>query len=244
MRHKTKDKGDLGVAKTIPHLLAASIRVCLPLSEHLPFDLIAVMPDFTTLRRVQVKYRASWIRGAVLISLRSNYYDSKRIYSKRVNLEEIDCYAAYSPENGQMYYIRVDEIPDTAISLTLRFDPPLNGQKKGIRLANEFIDPHRIAAYDLKQPSIRREVSELDEIAVAHVITDLVEHEVQPFIPQSQYVPFDLIAVMPDMKTLKRVRVGWETVQPNPYIDLYAVYSPNTGTVRYIEAAEMASQQV
>jgi hypothetical protein len=55
MRHKTKDKGDLGVAKTIPDLLNHQIRCCVPLSEHLPFDLIAVMPDFATLRRVQVK---------------------------------------------------------------------------------------------------------------------------------------------------------------------------------------------
>ncbi len=72
VRHKTKDKGDLGVAKTIPHLLEYGIRSCLPLSEHLPFDLIAVMPDFTTLRRVQVKYR-TLKNGMIAISFRSNY---------------------------------------------------------------------------------------------------------------------------------------------------------------------------
>jgi hypothetical protein len=58
MRHKTKDKGDLAVAKTIAHLLEYNIRCCLPLSEHLPFDLIAVMADMRTLRRVQVKFRS------------------------------------------------------------------------------------------------------------------------------------------------------------------------------------------
>src|SRR5688572_16021202 len=81
VRHKTKDKGDLGVAKTIPHLLAHGIHCCVPLSEHLPFDLIAVMPDVTTLRRIQVKYRKIARRGCIELNFRSNYYDAKRIYS-------------------------------------------------------------------------------------------------------------------------------------------------------------------
>ncbi len=88
MRHLTKDKGDLGVARTLPDLLEHGIRACLPLSEHLPFDLIAVMPDFTTLRRVQVKYRTP-DNGALVVVFRSNYYDSKRIYSKYVDLPDM-----------------------------------------------------------------------------------------------------------------------------------------------------------
>lgn len=73
MRHKTKDKGDLAVAKTLAHLLEHDIRCCLPLSEHLPFDLIAVMPDMRTLRRVQVKYRTAEARGVIVLPFRSNY---------------------------------------------------------------------------------------------------------------------------------------------------------------------------
>ena len=41
-RHRTKDKGDLGVACVITDLMKAGIQVSLPLSEHLPFDLIAI----------------------------------------------------------------------------------------------------------------------------------------------------------------------------------------------------------
>src|SRR5215207_8634834 len=123
MRHKTKDKGDLGVAKTIPHLLAHGIRCCVPLSEHLPFDLIAVMPDFTTLRRVQVKYRKIARRGCIELNFRSNYYDAKRIYSQLVDWDEIDCYAVFSPETGEIYYLNVDEIPQDMVTLTLRIEP-------------------------------------------------------------------------------------------------------------------------
>lgn len=110
MRHLTKDKGDLGVARTLPDLLEHGIRACLPLSEHLPFDLIAVMPDFTTLRRVQVKYRGME-RGAVELEFKSNYYDSKRIYSKYVDLGELDVYAIYNPQVDQVYYLPINEIP-------------------------------------------------------------------------------------------------------------------------------------
>src|SRR5882672_8990473 len=105
MRHKTKDKGDLGVTKIILHLLRQGIRCCVPLSEHLPFDLMAVMPDMTTLRRVQVKYRTAK-DNVITLSFRSNYYDSKHIYSKQVNFYEIDCYAVYYPETCKYYFVR------------------------------------------------------------------------------------------------------------------------------------------
>src|SRR5262245_56774627 len=143
MRHKTKDKGDLGVAKTIPHLLEHGIRCCLPLSEHLPFDLIAVVPDFATLRRVQVTYRAAR-NGVVEIPFRSNYYDSKRIYSKHVNFDEIDAYAVYCPETNDVYYVPVDGINRAAVKLNLRIDPAKNGQSSGIRWAKDFADPSAI----------------------------------------------------------------------------------------------------
>lgn len=41
MKHHTKDKGDKGTGNVIADLLSKGIQICLPLSEHLPFDLIA-----------------------------------------------------------------------------------------------------------------------------------------------------------------------------------------------------------
>ena len=224
MRHQTKDKGDLGVAKTIPHLLEHDIRCCLPLSEHLPFDLIAVMPDFTTLRRIQVKYRKIARRGCIELNFRSNYYDSNGTYSKLVNKDEIDCYAIYSPESNRIYYLNVDEIPSDMVAVTLRVEPTKNGQEKRVWWATDFADPRRIAPFEVAFPAIRREVSEQDEHAIAQVNAYLVEQGIQPFLAGSQYLPFDLIAVHPDMKTLKRLRVGWEQVQATSYVDQYAIY--------------------
>jgi len=64
MRHHTKDKGDVGLTRVMADLVAHDIQVALPISEHLPFDLIAIHPT-GDLRRVSVKYRAMNETGSV-----------------------------------------------------------------------------------------------------------------------------------------------------------------------------------
>src|SRR4030081_1830150 len=58
MRHHTKDKGDEGLGQVIADLMTSGVHVAVPLSEHLPFDLIAIS-EHGAMRRVQVRYRAS-----------------------------------------------------------------------------------------------------------------------------------------------------------------------------------------
>ena len=58
MRHHTKDKGDEGLGQVIADLMTSGVHVAVPLSEHLPFDLVAI-DDGGVMRRVQVRYRAS-----------------------------------------------------------------------------------------------------------------------------------------------------------------------------------------
>jgi hypothetical protein len=236
MRHKTKDKGDLAVAKTIAHVLEHDIRCCLPLSEHLPFDLIAVMPDMRTLRRVQVKYRAMRF-GAVEFAFRGNYYNSKQIYSVPVNLENIDVYALYCPDTSKVYYLRVNEIPADALTMMLRIESPKNGQMKRVWWAKDFLDPYRIAPFGQITLALRRKVEDKDEVAIAKVIVDLTAQGIQPCIPQSQYTPFDLVAVMPDMMTMYRLRVGYGSVLREEEADYYAIYEPDSGQIHYVSKA-------
>lgn len=243
MRHLTKDKGDLGVARTLPDLLEHGIRACLPLSEHLPFDLIAVMPDFTTLRRVQVKYRGME-RGAVELEFKSNYYDSKRIYSKYVDLGELDVYAIYNPQADHVYYLRIDEIPPDMRSITLRVEPPKNGQKVGVKLAANYVNPCRIAPDIQPIPACLRLNTELDEIALDKAIAWLMGQEIQPCLSHSAYLPFDLVAVLPDMKILKRVRVGWGTVEWTSYADWFVVYEPAQQACRLYESGALPADLI
>jgi hypothetical protein len=242
MRHKTKDKGDLGVTKTILHLLKEDIRCCVPLSEHLPFDLIAVMPDMTTLRRVQVKYRSAK-DNVITLSFRSNYYDSKHIYSKQVNFKEIDSYAVYCPETCKTYFIRTNELWDSAIEIQLRLQPTKSGRKKDVRMAEDYADVKRIAPKTSVSPLEYRTISELDEMAIAEAISDLSEQSIQCCIAFLSHLPFDLIAVMPDMKTLKRVRIGYNSVQTTSYADIYAIYDSNLGHCIYVEAEAVSKEE-
>jgi hypothetical protein len=243
-RHITKDKGDLAVAKTIAHLRENGIYTCLPLSEHLPFDLIAVMPDMKTLRRVQVKYREDHKgTGSLELAFRSNYYDSKRIYSKRVNLDELDCYAVYCPNTDSVYYLRIDEVSQNTMAVKIRIQPTKSGRKKDVWMGNDFIDPKRIGLSDINPNNSRREVSEYDEIAINYVISDLMEKGIQPLIPQSQYVPFDLIGVMPDMKMMQRIRVGYKQANLSQCIDQYAIYLPDQGKVCYFSHVEIQENE-
>ena len=83
---------------------------------------------------------------------------------------------------------------------------------------------------------------EKDESAIAQTIAHLVQQGIQPFIANSHYLPFDLIAVYPDMKTLKRVRVGWEHVKATPYVDQYVIYHPLMQRCLVFDAVDMPDE--
>jgi len=241
MTHMTKDKGDLAVAMTLADLRKHGIICCLPISEHLPFDVVAIMPDTTTLVRLQVKYRKATKEGSVQLVFRSNYYDSKKIYSKYVDLDELDAYAVYCPDTDQTYYIRIDELLENAKAITLRLFPPKSQQKNGIWLAENFINPMRLGDFDSVMPIAYSSASRDDEQALDFVMLDLMKQNIQPMLPRSAYLPFHVIGVCEDMKTLMRYRVGMDVVYTTPYVDTYAIYSSTTGEIVYISANSLSS---
>ncbi len=236
MSHQTKDKGDLAVLMALADLRRHGIITCLPISEHLPFDMVAVMPDMTTLVRLQVKYRKTNTVGTIHLPFRSNYYDSKKIYSKHVDLSHLDSYAVYSPDTNQMYYIRIDELPEGAKAITLRLNPPKNHQKTRIWYAENFINPMQLANSNYSANFNIQSICQMDEQAIDFVMLDLINKNIQPRIPRSSYLPFHLISVCEDMKTLIRYRIGTDEVETNSYVDMYAICSSQTGDIRYIPA--------
>lgn len=140
MRHHTKDKGDQGLGFVIGDLVRAGIQVALPLSEHLPFDLIAVSED-GLLRRVQVKYRTA-SHGGIECRLGSFWADRNGTHHRAFDAKLYDALAVYCPEPAMCCYLRVEELPSDTVKL--RITPPQNGQVKGIRMAFDFTDPQRI----------------------------------------------------------------------------------------------------
>lgn len=143
MSHHTKDKGDLGVGMVIADLMKNGFGVFIPISEHLPYDLIAVNPT-GMVKKVQVKF-ISLRDGQIKLDLRRCHADGNGFHKSSVDRSTFDAYALYCPEKGRVYYVRTGEIPDSSKSaFAMRFDEPKNRQKKLIHLAYGFEGAIRI----------------------------------------------------------------------------------------------------
>lgn len=142
--HHTKDKGDLGLGMVISDLLCNGIGVFIPLSEHQPYDLIAVGRN-GVLSRVQVKYRKMRKNGSLMVELFNTHADQYGYHKKKTDTDQFDCYAIYCPDNHTVYYIRNTDIPQSAITgITLRVLPPRNNQKQKVLMASDFESRERI----------------------------------------------------------------------------------------------------
>ena len=69
--HHTKTKGDLGVLKSQADLCSKGYLVCLPLSEHAPFDLVVYKN--ANFQRVQVKSRTIDKNGCINVRFEHSY---------------------------------------------------------------------------------------------------------------------------------------------------------------------------
>jgi hypothetical protein len=140
VRHHTKDKGDEGLAFVIADLMSQGIQVALPISEHLPFDCIAISDD-GELSRLSVKYRAA-SKGHLEVRLRSSWADRHGVHNRSHSRTDYDAIAIYCPDSRGCYYLRVDEI--SASTVVLRFAIPRNGQVAGVRMAEDYKGPERL----------------------------------------------------------------------------------------------------
>lgn len=181
-----------------------------------------------------MKYR----KLAIDLRFRSNYYDSKKIYSKPIDLSKIDGFAIYNPETNSMYYLSSVAMQNKAKSITLRIRSSGNNQKHGVWLANDFRNPYDMMPMlsDKVINLTRQHHSVEDESAISLVIADLMKQGVQSLLPQSAYLPSSLLGICKDMKTLMRYRVGIDELETNPYVDIYEICFSQTGVIRYIPA--------
>jgi len=142
IRHHTKDKGDIGITQVSADLTLQGYQICLPISEHLPFDLIGVSPDGMLLRRVQAKYR-SLTNGVLHVCTMAQGLDAHGPYSRSRDLSKIDAFAVYCPETRKVYYINVCELKGCE-TFSLRINPPANNQVKHVRFADNYLNAARI----------------------------------------------------------------------------------------------------
>jgi hypothetical protein len=141
VRHHTKDKGDEGLGQVIGDLMSNGVQVAIPLSEHLPFDLIAI-GEGGAMRRVQVRYRASADEAHLRRELGGWWADRHGNHRHAFDASAIDVLAIYCPAPKTFIYLLADELPSAAINL--RLAKARNGHVKRTRDAWQFSDPRRM----------------------------------------------------------------------------------------------------
>ena len=132
VRHHTKDKGDLGIAKVHADLVSKGFTVLFPATEHAPFDLVAYAAG--EFHRLQVKYRSAHA-GAIKVEFRSMWADRNGTHVTPMDKSAIDAVCIYCPETDDCYYVRPAE---HGASVTLRITPSRNGQQQGVLDAVAF----------------------------------------------------------------------------------------------------------
>jgi PD-(D/E)XK endonuclease len=131
-----KGKGDLAELKVASDLVARGHRIAIPYGEDCDYDLIADTGN--RLHRIQVKYTAS-DEAKVTVRCRSlSLTNGKAKKYKHYTAEMVDWIAVYHRASDSCYYIDASELGDGRVELTLRLTPPRNGQRVGIRFAEDY----------------------------------------------------------------------------------------------------------
>ena len=133
--HHTKLKGDIGLSKVIADLATKGYVPCVPLSEHQPYDLVAVLPSGKTVR-IQVKYASLKKNGTIEMKFKTSWADKKGNHAKYYQESDFDYHAVYCPEKETVLYIPNDAECPTSI----RFEETANNQSKNVKWANDFLD--------------------------------------------------------------------------------------------------------
>jgi len=119
MKHHTKTKGDLAVMYAQLELTKQGWLVCLPQTEHAPFDLVVYRDG--VFKRVQVKHRKKRF-GAI---------DAR--WDKYIGLIDVMC--LFEPESEECYFV---PLTNNQRCVTIRLDLPKNNQSCGVRQANDY----------------------------------------------------------------------------------------------------------
>jgi hypothetical protein len=113
-------------------LVSKGIVPCIPLSEHQPYDLLAVLKNGEVVK-LQVKY-AALRKGKVEVKFRTSWADRKGTHIIRYSEDEFDYYAIYCPEKDTVIYV-----PNSLdCPKAIRFDKPRNNQNKKVRWADDY----------------------------------------------------------------------------------------------------------
>lgn len=133
--HHTKTKADMGLVQVIANLVTKGFVPCIPLSEHQPYDLVAISRQGKPLK-LQVKFTSLMKNGCVEVKSKTVWADRNGNHIRKYKKNDFDYYAIYCPEKKVVLYV-----PNTKNCPTyVRFDKTKNNQNKHVRWAEEYLD--------------------------------------------------------------------------------------------------------
>jgi PD-(D/E)XK endonuclease len=148
-----KQKGDLAELRVAADLRKRGCAISIPFGEDTDYDLIADLDG--ELHRVQVKYTTSDGR-VITVRCGSHSLTNGRIRrTKRYTAAMIEWMAIFDATTDRCYYVPASEMGTGRAIMHLRLLPALNGQRQGIRFADDY------ASF----PAIERTLS-LEDVAV------------------------------------------------------------------------------
>lgn len=133
MPAKTTQKGEIGEAMVIADLKRQGHDIAIPFGHNQPYDLIVIRKEDGQLEKVQVKYATSDGR-VVIVRIESSSAWVRHKYTP----EEIDWVAVFEPTTGQCFYLP-PSVWRGQCRVNLRLVAPANGQRTGIRFAQDFL---------------------------------------------------------------------------------------------------------
>jgi hypothetical protein len=143
-----KDIGDRTTLAVMLALRELGYAISVPFGENTRYDL--VIDDGERLLRVQCK-TGRLTSGCVEFRTSSSYaHHPNPKGTQRHYRGQVDYFAVFCPQTGEIYLIPIDGLPDDRAHL--RVTAPLNHQRKRIRLASDY----RIASIELRKPTLRR----------------------------------------------------------------------------------------
>jgi hypothetical protein len=139
-RNPTKAKGDRAELEVASDLLRRGYKIAFPYGEDWDFDLILCRDE--RLERVQVKYTTS-DGNVVMVRCRSHSLTNGKVKRvKRYTSRTVDWLAIYDSTSDRCYYVPAAELGDGRSMMHLRLKPAANGQLRGIRFADDYLDPN------------------------------------------------------------------------------------------------------
>jgi hypothetical protein len=127
----SKAKGTIGEVKVAADLLSRGFHVFTEIGDLSKIDLIAERDR--KLYRFQVKAYHSKDGVVVLSSKKSGPN-----YSFHYESDQIDIFAVYVLDKDIIFYVSSKEVCEYSSSMNIRLEPPKNGQKKNINLAENY----------------------------------------------------------------------------------------------------------